>query len=59
MMPLMEDLKRTIKGSLEVGKVADLVILSGNLLMCDDLDILNAKILYTIVDGEIKFKQAG
>jgi len=44
------------KGSLEIGKVADIVILSENLMTCSDDNILNTKILYTIVDGVVKFK---
>lgn len=44
------------KGTLEKGKVADLVILSENLMTCTDEDILKTKILYTIVNGVTKFK---
>ncbi len=44
------------KGSLEVGKLGDIVIINKNLLTCDDLDILNTQIMYTIVDGKIKFR---
>jgi len=44
------------KGSLEIGKVADIVILSENLMTCSEDDILNTKILYTVVDGVVKFK---
>ncbi len=45
-----------IKGSLEVGKLADLVLLSENLMTCGDLDILGTKVLMTIVGGEVKYK---
>lgn len=45
------------KGSLEVGKLADLVILSNNLLECDAEDILKTKVLYTIVDGKIQYQR--
>jgi len=44
-----------LKGSLEVGKFADIAILDTNLLTCDDQDIPNTKVLYTIVDGEVKY----
>lgn len=44
------------KGSLEVGKLADIVVLSEDLSSCSDDDILSTKVLYTIVDGEIKYK---
>ena len=39
------------KGSLEVEKFADIVILSNDLLNCKEEDILNTKVLYTIVNG--------
>lgn len=44
------------KGSLEVGKVADIVILDKNLLTCSNEDILNAEVKYTIVNGEIVYQ---
>lgn len=45
-----------IKGSLEVGKLADIVILSEDWRKCADEVILDTKILYTIVGGEVKYK---
>lgn len=44
-----------IKGSLEVGKLADIIILDTNLLECDDMEIPNTNVLYTILDGKIKY----
>jgi len=44
------------KGSLEKGKVGDVVILSENLMTCTDDEILDTKVMYTIVNGEIKYK---
>ncbi|MDH3649779.1 MAG: amidohydrolase [Saprospiraceae bacterium] len=46
-----------IKGSLEVGKLADIVILSNNLLTCSEENILETEVLMTIVDGEVKFQR--
>ena len=46
-----------LKGSLEVGKLADLVVLSNDLINCSDSDILNTKVLTTIVGGKIKFQK--
>jgi predicted amidohydrolase YtcJ len=42
-----------IKGSIEIGKYADLVILSKNLLTTPDQSILDTKVLFTIVNGKI------
>ena len=44
------------KGSLEVGKLADIVILSNDLLSCTDEEILETKVLYTIVDGKVMYQ---
>lgn len=44
------------KGSLEVGKLADMVVLSNNLITCTDEDILNTRVLTTIVGGVVKYQ---
>ncbi len=44
------------KGSIEVGKYADLTILSEDWLTCSDDAILETKVLYTIVDGDIRYQ---
>ena len=44
------------KGSLAVGKYADIVILSNNLMTCKDEEIRNTKIVTTIVGGKVKYK---
>ncbi len=46
-----------IKGTLEVGKLGDITILSKNLLSCTDDEILEAEVLYTIVGGDIMYQQ--
>lgn len=45
------------KGSLEKGKLADIVVLSQNLLTCTDEEILNTAIRMTIVGGEVKYER--
>ncbi len=43
------------KGSLSVGKLGDVVVLSNDLINCSEQDILKTEVLYTIVGGEIKY----
>jgi predicted amidohydrolase YtcJ len=40
------------KGSLEIGKSADMVVLNTEILSQDENDILKTKVIYTIIDGE-------
>ena len=44
-----------IKGSIEVGKLADLVLLSNDLISCKEEEIKNTKVLMTMVGGKVKF----
>ena len=46
-----------IKGSIEVGKLADLAVLSQNLLEISPDDILKTEVLYTIVGGKIVYER--
>ncbi len=45
------------KGSLTVGKLADIVVLNQDLINCTDEEILDTEILYTIVGGKVKFQK--
>ncbi|MEN0050364.1 MAG: amidohydrolase family protein, partial [Bacteroidota bacterium] len=54
--PAYAAFEEDLKGSLEVGKVADIVVLSKDLLTCENEEILETKVLMTIVDGEVKFE---
>ena len=45
--------EETLKGSLEPGKLADVVVLSRDILTCSDEEILEAQIDMTIVGGEV------
>lgn len=44
------------KGSLTKGKLADIVVLSNDLLKCPDEDILKTKVLMTMVGGRVKYR---
>ena len=48
-----------IKGSLEVGKLADITVLSQNLLTVDEDRIPDTEVLYTIVGGEVVYAGGG
>lgn len=43
------------KGSLEVGKLADLIVVDRDLLKCPVDDVRSAQVLLTIVDGKVVF----
>ncbi len=45
-----------VKGSIEPGKLADIVVLDRNLLRAPPQDILKTKVVYTILGGEIIYK---
>lgn len=49
--------KEKEKGSLEVGKDADIVILNKDLLKAEKEQILKTKVIYTIMTGKIKYKR--
>jgi len=42
---------------LEVGKYADIVILSNDLMNCKDEEIKTTKVVTTIVGGKVKYKE--
>ena len=45
------------KGSLEVGKLGDIVVLSNNLLTCEADAIPTTEVIMTIVNGEVKYEK--
>jgi len=56
MAPAYAAFEEDIKGSLEVGKLADIVVLSNDLLNCSEDEILNTQVAMTIVGGEVKYQ---
>ena len=46
-----------IKGSLEVGKLADMIVLSDDILTCPVDDIRNIKVFRTIIGGKVVFQR--
>ena len=45
------------KGSIEVGKLADLTVLNQDLTTVPEADILNTEVLLTIVGGEVVYQR--
>jgi predicted amidohydrolase YtcJ len=45
-----------IKGSLEIGKLADITVLSQDILTVPDDELANTRVLYTIVGGEVRYE---
>lgn len=46
-----------IKGSIEPGKLADLIVLSGDILAVASMDIYNLKVNLTMIDGEVVYER--
>jgi predicted amidohydrolase YtcJ len=55
--PAIANFEEKMKGSLEAGKWADLVMLDSDIITCSDKQILQAKPIMTVVQGEIVFGQ--
>ncbi len=47
--------EENIKGSIEVGKLADFTIFSHDIMKIDTQDILNTKVSMTIIDGKVVY----
>ncbi|MFC2164812.1 amidohydrolase [Acidobacteriota bacterium] len=46
-----------IKGSIETGKLADIVVLNKDIMSIDEEEILNTEVLMTILDGKIIYSK--
>ena len=47
------------KGSLTPGKLADIIVLSRDILTCPEDDIPGTEVLYTIIGGKVLYKKGG
>jgi predicted amidohydrolase YtcJ len=45
------------RGTLEVGKLADMVVLSRNLFEATPREILTTRVVYTILGGEVVYQR--
>jgi hypothetical protein len=50
--------EESVKGSLAVGKLADVTVLSADILTVPDDEIGKAKVVYTIVGGKVRYRSA-
>jgi predicted amidohydrolase YtcJ len=55
--PAVAAFEEKIKGSLEVGKLADLTVLSADIMKIPEMDILKTECLMTIIGGEIVYER--
>jgi predicted amidohydrolase YtcJ len=55
--PAIANFEEQKKGSLEVGKFADIVILNSDLVKCSSNQIPETKVVMTVIGGEIVFKE--
>ncbi len=46
-----------VKGSIEVGKLADFTVFSKDIMTVPDMEILTAEVMMTIVDGKVVYKK--
>ena len=45
------------KGSLSPGKLADIVVLSNDIIECPEEEILKTKVVYTIIGGRVRYER--
>ena len=50
------EFQENVKGTIEVGKLADLIILSDDIFTIDPVKIGQAKVISTIMDGKIVYQ---
>jgi predicted amidohydrolase YtcJ len=51
------EFQETVKGSITVGKLADIVILSRDIFKIDAKEIENVKVMLTMVDGRVVYEE--
>lgn len=55
--PAYAAFEEKLRGSIEVGKLADLTILSADIMKIPELEILKTRCVMTVINGEIVFEQ--
>ena len=55
--PAVASFEDSIKGTIEVGKLADFTVFDKDIMTIPEQEILNVKNIYTIVGGRIVFEE--
>lgn len=50
--------EETLRGSIEVGKLADLTVLSADIMKIPEMEILKTRCVMTVINGEVVFESA-
>ena len=50
------EFEEDFKGSIEVGKAADFTIFSKDIMTVDEMEILNAEVMMTVINGKVVYK---
>lgn len=53
------EFEEKVKGSIEVGKLADFTVFSKDIMTVPELEILNAEVVMTVVDGKVVYLKRG
>ncbi|MBT8396362.1 MAG: amidohydrolase family protein, partial [Gemmatimonadetes bacterium] len=54
--PAFAAFEEDIKGTLTPGKLADITILSRDIMTIPEAEIPNVDVLYTVIDGEVRYE---
>jgi predicted amidohydrolase YtcJ len=54
--PAYAAFEETLRGSLEVGKLADFTILSADIMKIPEMEILKTRCMMTVIGGEIVYE---
>ena len=55
--PALAAFEETLRGSIEVGKLADLTILSADIMKIPEMEILKTRNVMTVINGEIVYQE--
>jgi predicted amidohydrolase YtcJ len=56
--PAFAAFEEDYKGTLSAGKLADITVLSRDILAIPEDDILETEVVYTIIDGKVRYSRA-